>query len=73
MIGEDGGLFRAEIREMRKDLDTRFGRYLDVDSDEFSPVFIVGTFLDLRYKSLLSEKQIDVAINCIRQKVIFSL
>lgn len=63
------GLRRHEINFLKNELDRRFGWFFDVNSFNFSPVYLVGTFLDPRFKQLLSDEEATVAIRYIKQKV----
>lgn len=65
------GIWRNELEALRAELDRRFSRFMDTTTIRFSPVFVVATFLDPRYKPLLSPGQKEVAIQYLKRKVVY--
>lgn len=46
---------------MLRDLNKRFRKMQDAQSVDFDPLYVAGTFLDPRYKLILSSEQMKVA------------
>lgn len=46
---------------MLADLRQRFGRFIDVSSHLFDPIFVMATAMDPRYKCILSDEQREAA------------
>ena len=46
---------------LQKELTRRFEKVLQPSSDSFDPVYVTATFLDSRYRLLLTHQQIAAA------------
>lgn len=59
--------FKKELGNLKQELDRRFGHFMESKSKY--PIFIVATFLDPRYKQLLSDDHKSTAMKYIKDKV----
>ena len=54
-------------RIMKEELEHRFSRFSDPFDPEFTPIYVVATSLDLRYRIVLSSDQIKSAKDILKR------